>query len=93
MGRPTGSVGLACVQVVVQMRKLSTTGYGEIEVKSRREAKTLEKILASNPLIGKPTTKIKVRIEGYINSGNINKHDGIGQSFGLEVTKAMVRLK
>ena len=72
------------------MKALSITGYGEIEVKSKREAARLEKYLSQNPLGGKPTHKIKVKIEGYVDSGNVANHDGTGQPFGLEITKASI---
>ena len=72
------------------MKTLSITGWGEIEVKSKREAARLEKYLKQNPLGSKPTHKIKVKIEGYIDSGNVAEHDGTGQPFGLEVTKATI---
>lgn len=72
------------------MKKLSITGYGEIEVKSKREAARLEKYLSQNPRLGKPTHRIKVKIEGYIDHGNVAAHDGAGQPFGMTVTKALI---
>jgi adenylyl- and sulfurtransferase ThiI len=72
------------------MRPISISGYGEIEVKSKREAARLEKFLAQNPHNSAPTHKIKVKIEGYIDYGNVAAHDGIGQPFGMSITKALV---
>ncbi len=72
------------------MKLLSITGYGEVEVRSKREAARLAKFLAQNPTFGKPTHKVKIRIEGYINQGNVAAHDGVGKPFGLEITKATI---
>lgn len=72
------------------MNKLSITGYGQIEVRSKREAAKLQKFLSQNPRLGKPTHKVKIRIEGYIDDGWVAAHDGVGQPFGLEITKATI---
>ena len=71
-------------------KKLSITGYGEIEVRSKKEAAKLETFFSNNPVGSKPTHKLKVKIEGYINNGNVGYHDGTGQPFGMEVTNAVI---
>lgn len=72
--------------------KLSITGYGELEVKSLRDCRKLDKILDQNPCLGPPTHKIPVVIKGFIADTRVANHDGVGEPYGLEVTEACIQL-
>jgi hypothetical protein len=65
------------------------SGFGLIEINSKRLAKKLEKYLSQNPAGAPATHRVKVKIEGYIEYVS-SGHDGIGQEFTVRPDKVQI---